>query len=340
MNDEPRQKLRELILEHGRSLCTDPRRCEALLKDYCGTYKREIFVLVAALKNRVADDLLKSSAGMPPAIVMGRLQRRLEDELALSADAAHWAVESWALALGFITQSVPVVAKPAQAPLPKPAAVVAPAIPVVSPPDTAKILMAGRYRDKVDADEEMYQQRAAAKRAARLAAVQALSVAPAILMAGRYRSNGDGTVTDVTTGLQWMRFSLGQEWRGGCCQGEAAQYQWQEAQDTAKALNLNGGYAGRQDWRVPSKEELLSLVYCSSGRPKTWNDTGNSCQGDYEVPCLVQQTFPNTPSSYFWSASPYPSFPYNAWNVDFDTGHAGGSYNTNAFAVRLVRGGQ
>jgi len=322
MNDEPRQKLRELILEHGRSLCTDPRRCEALLKDYCGTYKREIFVLVAALKNRVADDLLKSSAGMPPAIVMGRLQRRLEDELALSADAAHWAVESWALALGFITQPVPVVAKPAQAPLPKsevpapavpvvsrpraaqapspkPAAVAAPAIPVVSPPRTAEILLAGRYRD-----------------------------------------NGDGTVTDVTTGLQWMRFSLGQEWSGGTCTGEANRYQWQAALDAAKALNLKGGYAGCRDWRLPTKEELLSLVYCSSGRPKTWNDTGRRCEGNYEKPTIFQQAFPNTPSSFFWSGSPHADYSADAWFVYFGNGLDGSGGKGSGDVVRLVRGGQ
>ena len=63
MHDLPRQKLRELIIEYGRSLCDDPRRCEALLKDYCGQYKREIFVLVSALKNRVAEDLINASAG-------------------------------------------------------------------------------------------------------------------------------------------------------------------------------------------------------------------------------------------------------------------------------------
>ena len=36
MNDELRQKLCELIVEYGRSLCNDPRRCEGLLKDYYG----------------------------------------------------------------------------------------------------------------------------------------------------------------------------------------------------------------------------------------------------------------------------------------------------------------
>ena len=89
MHDAPRQKLRELIIEYGRSLCDDPRRCEAFLKDYCGQYKQEIFVLVSALKNRVAADLLKTSVGVPQALLLGRLIRRLEEETGL-AGASDW----------------------------------------------------------------------------------------------------------------------------------------------------------------------------------------------------------------------------------------------------------
>jgi hypothetical protein len=102
MNDEPRQKLHKLIVDYGRSLCNDPNRCEALLKDHCGVHKREIFVLVSALKKKVPDDLLNSSAGVPQEIVIGRLCKRLEDELAFTSEASHWAVESWAMALGYI----------------------------------------------------------------------------------------------------------------------------------------------------------------------------------------------------------------------------------------------
>lgn len=100
MHDLPRQKLRELIVQYGRALCDGPRRCEALLKDYCGQHKREIFVLVNALKNRVAEDLINVSAGAPLALVVGRLIERLEDELGLAESAARWAVETWAFALG------------------------------------------------------------------------------------------------------------------------------------------------------------------------------------------------------------------------------------------------
>ncbi len=120
MNNDVRQKLYELIVEYGRSLCDDPQRCQALLKDYCGKHKREIFVLVSALRNRVAEDLLKTSAGVPQSLLLGRLVRRLEDELGLAEEAAHWAVESWAFALGVLESPLlvksPIVSL--QAPLP------------------------------------------------------------------------------------------------------------------------------------------------------------------------------------------------------------------------------
>jgi len=161
------------------------------------------------------------------------------------------------------------------------------------------------------------------------------------LMAGRYLDNGDGTVTDVETDLQWMRFSLGQRWENGDCVGEAERYTWQEAMDAAKQLNLQGGYVGYRDWRVPTKEELQTLIYCSSGQPKTWNDTGEPCQG-YERPTIYQPAFPNTPVYVYcyWSSSVYASDPGAAWYVGFGSG---GVYNTNKAGflhVRLVRGGQ
>ncbi len=85
------------------------------------------------------------------------------------------------------------------------------------------------------------------------------------LIGGRYQDNGDGTVTDMQTGLQWMRCSLGQTWQGETCVGQAKQELWQAALATANAFNRQGGYADYQDWRVPKKEELQTLIYCSSG---------------------------------------------------------------------------
>ncbi len=99
MNDVPRQKLQEIIDRYGRSLCEDPRRCEALLRDICGEYKPEIFVLVNALKVGVATDMMASSHNLPGELLLARLTRRLIDDLAVTDEAAGWAVQSWALAL-------------------------------------------------------------------------------------------------------------------------------------------------------------------------------------------------------------------------------------------------
>jgi len=103
MNDTPRQKLCEIVRRHGSGVIERPRRCEGLLRDYCGAHRREISVLVMALEEHVAADLLASQAGTPRAMLLAKLISRLSDNLALSEDAARWAVNSWALALGVIS---------------------------------------------------------------------------------------------------------------------------------------------------------------------------------------------------------------------------------------------
>jgi hypothetical protein len=163
------------------------------------------------------------------------------------------------------------------------------------------------------------------------------------LMAGRYLDNGDGTVTDVRTALQWMRFSLGQKWQNETCVGEAKEYNWKRALDAAEVLNRQGGYAGYRDWRVPTKEELQTLIYSSSRLPKKWNDTGERCQGDYESPTIYQPAFPNTPMWGYWSSSTDAShryYPDYAWGVAFQSGYVGDGHKASDSHVRLVRGGQ
>ncbi|MGH9941511.1 MAG: right-handed parallel beta-helix repeat-containing protein [Pyrinomonadaceae bacterium] len=103
MNELPRQKLRELVARHGRGLAEDARRCEGLLRDYCGGYRREVSALVSALEEHAAKELLDAPAGTPREVLLARLARRLCDHLALSEHAAVWAVDSWALALGVVS---------------------------------------------------------------------------------------------------------------------------------------------------------------------------------------------------------------------------------------------
>ena len=87
------------------------------------------------------------------------------------------------------------------------------------------------------------------------------------------------------------------------------------------ALNAGGCYASHCDWRLPTLEELKSIVDCSHG-----------------IPC-VAPIFGPTQSSFYWSSSSLAGNPSSAWFVDFVGG--GGFADGKAFIydVRAVRGG-
>lgn len=172
----------------------------------------------------------------------------------------------------------------------------------------------------------------------------AAEVRPRIGLTGRYLDNGDGTVTDPETGLQWMRFSLGQMWTGTDCVLNAHEYSWYNALSAADTLNQRGGYAGYHDWRVPTVEELCSLVCCSSGDPGAFplvakRDT-SGCRGNYRKPTIDLEAFPNTPECYFWSASSFAGYADFAWDVRFRYGLDGWSHKDYSLRVRLVRSAQ
>ena len=106
MNELPRRKLLEIVAKHGRSIIENPRRLEGLLRDYCGEHRREISVLVTAVEEHAVSDMLAASAGsLPRKVLLARLAQRLCDNLALSEAAALWSIQSWALALGIISEA-------------------------------------------------------------------------------------------------------------------------------------------------------------------------------------------------------------------------------------------
>jgi hypothetical protein len=71
-----------------------------------------------------------------------------------------------------------------------------------------------------------------------------------------FTDNLDGTVTDNNTGLMWQQ------------QDDGASYNWYQASGTYDATydpssqNVCGalGLANYPDWRLPTKEELVSIV--------------------------------------------------------------------------------
>ncbi len=89
------------------------------------------------------------------------------------------------------------------------------------------------------------------------------------------------------------------------------------------ALSGANRLCGATDWRRPSKKELLSIAH--HGRVN---------------PSIEPTYFPNTPSWFFWSGSPFAGDSNFAWDVYFVYGSAGYDSRASAFHVRLVRGGQ
>ncbi len=111
---------------------------------------------------------------------------------------------------------------------------------------------------------------------------------------------GDGTVIDKRTGLQWMRCSLGQKWTGKTCEGKPSQYTWSDANKQKR------DFAGYNDWRLPNRFELGTLVYCEKRKNEpnkaTLDKTESLCKGNYKQPTTIQQIFPQTQMAY-WSSS-------------------------------------
>lgn len=142
----------------------------------------------------------------------------------------------------------------------------------------------------------------------------------------RYTNHGDGTATDLKTGLMWKRCHEGQSWNGtACVVGDAAYaHTWQSALRRAARVNsgLEGQALGYTTWRLPNAKELLSLVE-------------ENCMG----PAINPTWFSTTPASVrFWTSTTAPTNGSLAAVVDFNEGtflfdfkYAGAGH------VRLVR---
>jgi len=120
----------------------------------------------------------------------------------------------------------------------------------------------------------------------------------------RFTDNGDGTVSDNSTGLMWQQ------------QDDGALRNWESALGYCEDLTL----AGHTDWRLPDIKELRSIV----------DNTRYS-------PAIDLTYFPNTKLSWYWSSSTYASSSNVAWGVYFGNGYVGDYYKAYTFYVRCVR---
>ena len=160
-----------------------------------------------------------------------------------------------------------------------------------------------------------------------------------------------GVIKDTRTGLEWMRCSLGQEWKESTktCTGEVKKFSWQGAQDAATKQNSTGGFAGRTGWRVPSVHELQGIRYCSKGYksekinlPEGKGSVPSLCVTSSTTPAIDTVAFPATPDTWFWTSSTQSSdasIASGAWFVHFSNGATNYSAYRVVYlgAVRLVR---
>ena len=109
MTKPARDKLVQLVTKRGRSIIDDHKRCEALLSDVYGDQHRlELFVLLAALKERIPSELVSGSGGVSQEMLLGKLAKRLEVNKGFKEELARWGVESWGIALGVLKESATV----------------------------------------------------------------------------------------------------------------------------------------------------------------------------------------------------------------------------------------
>lgn len=115
-------------------------------------------------------------------------------------------------------------------------------------------------------------------------------------------------VTDSATMLTWQRAL------------DVSHYTWDDAKTYCASLTLAGG-----GWRLPTKDELLSIVDASFGVRR-------------EDPLIDPTAFPNTPSAAFWSSSssPYVGTGF-AWAVHFNDGSSTSEPPSSTYRVRCVR---
>jgi hypothetical protein len=149
-------------------------------------------------------------------------------------------------------------------------------------------------------------------------------------LARAYVDNGDGTITDTSTGLMWEKIS-----DDGSVHDKDTQYTWAGAwSGKVGILNGGSGFAGHTDWRLPNRVELLTLVDLSVANPAVSPPFNTGCvPGCNGIGCSC------TSSNYYWSSSTYQDGTWQAWYVAFYDGYSSGANKQTAYWVRAVRGG-
>ncbi len=134
----------------------------------------------------------------------------------------------------------------------------------------------------------------------------------------RFTISSDGQeVTDASTKLVWRRCAEGLRWDGKACGGKLMTFKYSQAKDAA----ADAAKADSKAWRIPTKDELVTLVDKTAKKK----------------PRIDVKAFPQTPSQPFWAMRPGSDDDLNAWLVNFANGKVHGNTGQRKFPLRLVR---
>ena len=154
-----------------------------------------------------------------------------------------------------------------------------------------------------------------------------------------YKDNADGTITDVRSGLVWEKLS-----DDDSIHDKDSLYTWDDALNVKVAALNSERFASFGDWRLPSAEELMSILDAAIPFPAPAVNAAfnhGACAGHHSpsaTGCSVL-TCSCTVSNFYWSASRDGLPQYGAWNVGFSVGFPDWDFRARLFSVRAVRGG-
>ena len=137
---------------------------------------------------------------------------------------------------------------------------------------------------------------------------------------GVFEQRDDGIAIDRQSGLMWMRCAFGQQWNAGRCEHNAETFTWNEARMEIARFNEQGGRFGYADWRLPTIDELQSIV-----------------EPGCEEPALDTQVFPDAPVTAYWTSTPDPVYAPGVMLVHFVNGRVYMGNRSVNWAMRLVR---
>jgi hypothetical protein len=143
-----------------------------------------------------------------------------------------------------------------------------------------------------------------------------------------YVDHGDGTLTDLNTGLTWELKT-----DDGTIHDKDRIYTFSEAVSVHVADLNTAMFGGFSDWRVPNIKELHSLVNYETFSPAVSVALHNGCV----FPCAACSC---TVVSFYWSSTSVSGIPTTAWGVDYSDGYVSRTAKGSKFYVRAVRGGE